>query len=70
MEHMRRTPGAEGVRLVRAAMLLREGRAADARALLQAGQGPGCALMAAQLAVAAGDAQQVRHWVFHPVEDA
>jgi hypothetical protein len=49
----------EGVRLVRAAMLAREGKGSDAHALLEAGQGPGCALMAAQLAVTAGDAQQV-----------
>ena len=47
------------MRLVRAAVLAREGKAAAATELLAGGAGPSCALMRAQLAAAAGDAQQV-----------
>lgn len=54
-----RLPEAETVRLVRAAVLAREGKAGAAGELLAGGAGAGCALMRAQLAAAAGDAQQV-----------
>lgn len=56
-----RAPESEHVLLVVAAMLARDGKLDEATSLLASSSATGCALMRAQLAVGAGDLQQVIH---------
>ena len=58
-----RAPESEHVLLVVAAQLARDGKMEEATSLLASSSATGCALMRAQLAVEAGDAKQVCHFV-------